>query len=230
MKKIICMVLCLFTGICIFALSGQVVALKGKIEVKTDGNAWTVPAKGDVLSKGTLISTGFKSELVLKVDGTVIVVQPLTRLRLDEIVEKEDTVSSEVYLDIGSIKADVKPAQTKKVEFTVRTPVATASVRGTSGEIEADGTLYGFTGVWNFVNNDGTEAYVAAGETVSIDSMGNITPAQINFAENIKSEEPKTLAEKERISFGTGFSKENFEPDSNITETVDINVDVSWED
>lgn len=228
MKRLFGVFLCLFAAVSVFGLSGEVIALKGKAEVQKDGGTWSVPSKGEILSKGTLISTGFKSELTLKVDGTIIVVQPLTRLRLDEIVKKGDTVSSEVYLDVGSIKADVKPANTKKVEFTVRTPVATASVRGTSGEISSEGVLSGSSGVWSFVNNDGTAAYVAAGETVNIDSLGNITPAQIFFAENTKAETPATLAEKEKFSSGVGAAKDTSEASSE--REINIQIDLNWED
>ena len=53
-----------------------------------------------------------------------------------------------MFLDAGSIKADIKKSENKRVGFKVRTSVATASVRGTSGEIYSDGTLVCLSGKW----------------------------------------------------------------------------------
>ncbi len=50
--------------------------------------------------------------------------------------------------DICSGKADIKKSENKRVGFKVRTSVATASVRGTSGEIYSDGTLICLSGKW----------------------------------------------------------------------------------
>lgn len=41
----------------------------------------------------------------------------MTRLTIEEIAEKNETVSSEVYLNVGSVKADVKPASTKRLSL-----------------------------------------------------------------------------------------------------------------
>ena len=206
MKRVSIIFICLLITATLFATSGEVVAIKGKVEVQRDGQ-WTLAQKGEFLDSGVLVSTGFKSELTLKVDGSTIVVQPLTRLRLDEIVKKGDTLSSKVYLDMGSIKANVKAAETKKVSFTVRTPVATASVRGTSGEISYSGVLNGETGIWDYINQSGDVVKVFAGDTVSIDNFGNITPAQITFAQEVKPQTPVTMADKDTTHLGVDEAK-----------------------
>ncbi len=221
----------------LFAASGKVLAVKGKVELQKSGN-WRPAQNGDTLDSGTLISTGFKSELTIKVDGSTIVVQALTRLRLDEIIKKGDVLSSKVYLDMGSIKANVKPAETKKVSFTVRTPVATASVRGTSGEISYNGVLNGETGVWNYENVSGDKVMVYAGDTVSIDNFGNITPAQIAFQSDVKPQTPSTPAEKEvdykgvddgRFNKDIDFSSASA-PESPQDENADIIISIDWGD
>ena len=53
-----------------------------------------------------------------------------------------------LYALAGKIKADIKKSENKRVGFKVRTSVATASVRGTSGEIYSDGTLICLSGKW----------------------------------------------------------------------------------
>lgn len=246
MKRTFILVCILTMVFSLYATSGEVLAMRGKVEVQKAGQ-WRPVQKGDVLDSGTIISTGFKSELTLKVDGSTIVVQSLTRLRLDEIVKKGDVMSSKVYLDMGSIKANVKPAETKKVSFTVRTPVATASVRGTSGEIGYDGTLTGETGIWDYVNQSGDVVKVFAGDTVYIDNFGNITPAQITFQSAATPSAPKTMAEKDTEYVGVDDGRHNREveatgtgggsarapsnPDSEDTEDDgSITIDVGWGD
>ena len=231
MKRVF--LLCVFLIVCTlsYAASGEIIAIKGKVEVQKMGQ-WKPARQGEALDSGTLISTGFKSELVLKVDGSTIIVQPLTRLRLDEIIKKGDVISSKVYLDMGSIKANVKPAETKKVEFTVRTPVATASVRGTSGEISYSGVLNGETGIWEYVSQNQDTVKVYAGETVKIDNFGNITPAQITFQAGVKAQTPTTLAEKDTAYNGVDESKHNKDLSDSILEeeTEKVILNVEWED
>lgn len=228
MKRVFTIIICLLITATLFATSGEVIAIKGKVEVQKDGQ-WRLAQKGESLDSGVLVSTGFKSELTLKVDGSTIIVQPLTRLRLDEIVKKGDVLSSKVYLDMGSIKANVKAAETKKVSFTVRTPVATASVRGTSGEISYNGILNGETGIWDYINQSGDVVKVFAGDTVSIDNFGNITPAQITFAQDVKPQTPVTMADRDIVHVGVDEAKHNkdFEEKGEMTDVI---INLSWED
>lgn len=136
---------------CVFAslssMEVKVIEVSGKVEVQ-NGDKWVAVSKGQVLSAGAVISTGFKSEAVLSFDETVIKVKALTRLTIEQLFEKNGDKASSVYLDTGSISADVKPAENKRVGFSVKTPAATASVRGTSGVIYSDGTLRGTSGRW----------------------------------------------------------------------------------
>ena len=145
-KLIIAAVLC-----CVFAslsaMEVKVVEVTGKVEVQS-GNKWVAVSKGDILSAGAVISTGFKSEAVLSFAETVIKVKALTRLTIEQLFEKDGDKASSVYLDTGSISADVKPAENKRVGFSVKTPAATASVRGTSGDVYSDGTIVGTSGKW----------------------------------------------------------------------------------
>ncbi|MEL3912965.1 FecR family protein [Treponema pedis] len=230
MKKLILAAVFIF---CFFiplsAVSAEIIAVKGKAEIKQNG-VWVAAKQGDVVSAGNTISTAFKSELTLRIDGSTVIVQPLTRLTVEEIAAKAETVSSKVYLNVGSVKADIKPASTKKVEFKVRTPVATASVRGTSGRIYSDGTLEGFSGKWLYYTDSGTTVFVAPGNSVSIDDKGTVIPPQtakiISAGENAIT----TLADREKK--GNSLSSVNNDIDvselSPIQETITISI--SWED
>ncbi len=130
-----------FIGICISvilpvsALDGQVVTVSGKVEYQDASGVWKGLQAGDFLKSGTMISTGFKSEATVKLGASILTVKPLTRMTLTQLVEKEDTVDTELYLEVGNVKAEVNSLNNKKNGFTVKSPVATASVRGTVFEI-----------------------------------------------------------------------------------------------
>ena len=215
----------------LLAISGEVVAVKGKAEIK-QGGKW-IPAKtGNKIEQGNMISTGFKSELTLKIDGSVITVKPMTRLTIEEITQKNEAVSSEVYLNVGSVKADVKPASTKKVEFKVKTPVATASVRGTSGEIDANGLLIGTSGTWSYVNNDGIETRVNIGDSVIISDTGMVTPAQNIKANAVLPQSVQTLAEAEANSPTITPHTLSIEDAASLAaiSSAPITINIGWED
>ena len=119
----------------------------GKVEVQVN-ESWVQVKNGDILSSGSVISTGFKSTAVLYIGESLIEVRALTRLTIEEIREQNQNYNTTMFLDAGSIKADIKKSENKRVGFKVRTTVATASVRGTSGEIYSDGTLICLSGKW----------------------------------------------------------------------------------
>jgi hypothetical protein len=112
--------------------------ISGKVEVNNGQKAW-IPAKvGMAITKGTVISTGFKSKATVSLGDSVVLVKQLTRMRLDELIEKEGTISTELYLEVGGVTADIKTAEGKKNDFRLKSPVATAAVRGTVIEFSPD--------------------------------------------------------------------------------------------
>ncbi len=119
----------------IFALTGEVISVSGKVEVESP-SGWVPLKVGDIVESGYVISTGFRSKAEIKVAGSVITLNPLTRLTLEQLSENGEAHSSEVFLDIGTLGADVQKAENKRVNFKVNTPVATASVRGTRFEMD----------------------------------------------------------------------------------------------
>ena len=147
-----------FISASVFAQSmkATVVSVTGKVE-KLAGSDWVALNVGDSLDAGTMISTGFKSSATVKFDGSVLTLSPLSRLTLSQFVEQEGSRDSQVYLDAGKIQANIKSTDNKRVNFTVNSPVATASVRGTAGEVDVLGNIRSTESVWSVqaVNSDG---------------------------------------------------------------------------
>lgn len=112
------------------ALDAVVVSSTGKVEVQ-NGTQWVSVKEGDVLKKGSVVQTGFKSELVLKVKESNMKISQLTRMVIENLSAGSDKDDTRIFIDTGSVRSEVNRSGARKVGFTVRSPVATASVRGT---------------------------------------------------------------------------------------------------
>lgn len=130
-------------AVLILALAGQAAAqavfieVNGKVEILPPGAAeWTAAAAGTTVETRTVISTGFKSSALIQTGSSRILLRPATRLTLEEIAALEEGEEIGLFLRTGRIRADVLPPQGRKTEFTVRSPMAVASVRGTSFEFD----------------------------------------------------------------------------------------------
>jgi Uncharacterized protein conserved in bacteria len=169
MKRYTFMALALFAlaaAVPLFALDGQVVTVNGKCEFQDAAGVWKTLKSGDPVTSGTMISTGFKSEATVKLGGSMLTIRPLTRMTLTQLVEREDTVDTELYLEVGNVKAEVNPLNNKKNGFTVKSPVATASVRGTVFEIGED--LVVIRGSVAFVTPIGQKRVAKAGQELKL--------------------------------------------------------------
>jgi hypothetical protein len=133
MKKIgiILIIISLIVGSLSAQSSAVIKETTGKVEVQAPGGQWTSAAVGMNISRGTTISTGFGSRALLDLGNAVLNVQPLTRLRLEELIEKEGTVQTDLFLRVGKVKAEVKSVSGLQQDFKLRSPVSTAAVRGT---------------------------------------------------------------------------------------------------
>ena len=162
------------------ALSGaqaqaRVRSFAGKVEILGAQQAWVPVKPGMSLGLGTTISTGFNSTAVLELGSSVLMVRPLTRLRLNELVARQGTVTTELFLQVGKIRAEVKSAEGLAQDFKVKSPVSTAAVRGTG--FEYDGyELYVFEGTVTYSNLTGQSRSYSPGEEGGSD--GYDTPSE----------------------------------------------------
>jgi hypothetical protein len=162
----------------------------GTVEIKAPGSSKWIPARqGQSIARTAVVSTGFKSTAVIALGNSVLSVQPLTRLTVEEIRETAGNERVNISLQTGRIRADVKPPAGGKTEFTVRSPSATASVRGTS--FEFDGLhLRVDEGRVHVTGGDRSGTYVGVGHSVSTDIE---TGRTISAAETAKEELVPTL-------------------------------------
>jgi hypothetical protein len=108
----------------------EIVAVIGTVEIRRAGAETMLTATaGMKVRNGDLVATGFRSAAQLKIGDTILIVQALTRLTLDEIISRGGGNAAGITLRSGRIRAEVTPPS-ERTDFTIRTPSATASVRG----------------------------------------------------------------------------------------------------
>jgi hypothetical protein len=140
----------------------------GKVEVQPAGGDWQAVTVNMVIAKGSTVSTGFSSRLVLQMGLTQVIVKPLTRLLLEDLVKRDSTNVTSVALKVGKVNASVKAAAGERNEFTLKGPASTAAVRGT--EFEYDGyTLQVTEGVVEFFNLLSQRQLVGGGDSSETD-------------------------------------------------------------
>lgn len=206
MKRMILLILLLvagLAGVCAAtADKAEVISFTGKAEYETP-QGWVPIAVGTILDQGTVISTGFKSSVVLAIGESRFTVAALSRMSIDKLTENDSNYDTEMSLATGKLKMNVKSKPGKSTAFTVRSPTATASVRGTSGIISATGQLQSLTGVWSM-------APIGSGKTIEVKGTQSAritaptaveTPQQTSIAATtVASSGTSSLASQEAVT------------------------------
>ncbi|GHV69156.1 iron dicitrate transporter FecR [Spirochaetia bacterium] len=165
MRKTSLVILMCLMSAAVFAQQGVLRDVAGTVEIKYPGQPDFTPAKaGDEVPGKAIIATGFKSTAVIAVGNSLITIRPITRLSLEELVQSQNTETIDMQLQTGRIRVEVKPPAGTKSNFTVSSPMATASVRGTEFEFD----------MLNVSVSEGTVEYNGArGGSVLVDGGNN---------------------------------------------------------
>ncbi|HOF12332.1 MAG TPA: FecR domain-containing protein [Treponemataceae bacterium] len=186
-----------------FAQTAKVKSVTGKVEYSTDGTSWSAVKENMSLAKGTIISTSFKSTAVIVINDSLLHVKPLTRMSLDELRKTQDEVQTELNLVSGKVQVEVKPrAKQEVVNFTVKSAVATASVRGT-GFVFDGRNLFVNHGNVALQSNTGFTRSVLGGEFSQVSSRGKVsTPSYVTKATDSVFESDDEAEEEGDVSDG----------------------------
>jgi hypothetical protein len=145
------------------AQTGIIRELSGTVELKPAGAAnFAAASVGDEIAPNTVVSTGFRSTATIAVGSATIIVRPLTRLTMTEITSMGQTETINVNLAVGRVRVDVTPPAGTKTNFKVKSPTATASVRGTGFELDTY-NLYVLHGVVDYQGSSGAPMRVGEG-------------------------------------------------------------------
>jgi hypothetical protein len=137
----------------------------GKVEIQNPGEqSWQAASAGMEVPIRATISTGFGGRAVLEFGASTLTVRPLTRLRIDELSTQNNVARTNLSLPVGRIRAEVKSTAGTANDFSVRSALSTAAVRGTG--FETDGVrLSVFESTVAFLSQSGISTNVSAGET-----------------------------------------------------------------
>jgi hypothetical protein len=217
-------VMLVFAGIwSAFAQEGQTVILeaRGTVEIQDGGSAeWRAAAPGDAVGKNAVISTGFRSTALIALGDSRISVRPLTRLALEELAQRDAAEDVRVYLRTGRVRAEVRPPSGGRTDFTVRSPIATASVRGTSFEFDTR-HLYVNDGRVLLEGGNGQTVYVDEGRRSYVDESEQrvIPPFEAEAA-------VLTLALSELTS--TGSDTGSYAPVITAPGVTPVSIEAEW--
>lgn len=166
----------LMIALCVAAwgIDATIIETTGDVELQQPGaTTWEAVEPGMIVPTGATISTSFNATARIEIGASVVVVSPLTRMRIDELVSRDGTDSSELFLRVGRLRADVRGTDGNQADFQVRSPIATASVRGTTFVFDG-ANLDVSTGIVRLENRFSEGVSVGGGESSS--STGEAAP------------------------------------------------------
>jgi len=168
----------------VFAQNGVIRELSGDVALKPAGaSSFTAAKTGDEVARDTVVSTGFKSAVVIAVGSSTITVRPLTRLSLAEIQSASGAENVNVNLHAGRVRVDVKPPEGTRANLRVQSTNASASVRGTSFEFDTLNLTVSEGSVFFSGSSGAPAAVVRSGETSFVAADGNTAnPADVSAA------------------------------------------------
>src|SRR5574344_679797 len=129
----------------LFADNAIVASVKGKVEVNRNNN-WIQLKVGDKIAENETVNTGFNSEAKIKYNDSILYLAPLTRVTLETLVSTSTSDKVNVYLNTGAVRSKVNHTENNRISYTVRNPVAVASVRGTDFTVSDSSDIECFDG------------------------------------------------------------------------------------
>lgn len=148
--------------------TATVSAITGKVEYRATPTAsWQAARVGVELPLGTTISTSFGARATVQFGFSTLQIEPLSRLTLEDLVQREGAVDTSLRLNVGRVRAEVRDAGGLEQNFQLRSTQATAAVRGT--EFSFDGVnVQVFSGAVTMLNRFNQGSTVGGGEQSSV--------------------------------------------------------------
>ena len=231
-KSLGILILCIAAGISSLAaaaLTATITEVAGKVECKLPGKDWVAAKTGTVLPAGSLISTGFKSTAILKTESATLTVKPVTRLSLEELVKSEGTTKTQMFLMAGRVKAEVTPRKGEQAELKVKSPTATASVRGTGFEFDGQNLLVDH-GAVQFESDTGIgiSQTVTSGEFSTLSQTGTVTaPVAVATGD---SDNPLRATQSASIAAANNTDSINMTKFIDPEIRIPVSIAIGWED
>jgi hypothetical protein len=170
--------------------------VRGSVEVKEPGESDFHPLAGEAhVLAGSIVRTGKEASALLHwVDGTRLQAGADTTLKVLEcrFDKRTDAGRSLFQLDVGRIWVRVLRSLSADSKFEIRTPTATAGVRGTtfSVEVQADGSTKILVYEGDVHVQSGEKAYgVQEGQALAIQGEGDAAARELTEEERADGEQ-----------------------------------------
>lgn len=231
MKKL-CLITLIFISVKAFAVTASLTSISGSVTVIVPGQKEIKITSNVDVPEGTIIKTGLKGSVVIKMMNSESVIKPLSVIRISEMGTTEDANNIDLQLKRGTVHSRVDKIKGKKTSFQVKTPVSTLSVRGTEVEI-SHGPNFGtdlktFTGIADIEDKTGNKREVKKDQTTNVQ---NNKPPTTENQENSKTFTvkiaPPELTESEHQSISSSNDILPETPTENPAQVVQDIVDVA---
>lgn len=198
--------------------SAVLASIDGEVTVRKGLGDWQIASGGESLGTDHEIGTGVDSKATIQfADGSLMQLAELTEVRLANLLDEGGRRQVKVQLKLGEVKAQVKPQETITTDFSVSTPTATASVRGTEiQEIShhpARGTRTRLASGKLRVESSRGRVDSSGEDEVRVDEDGDVlTPRGVVAEEARIHVEPAGLTEPEREQIAAANQPQSFTP------------------
>lgn len=158
----------------------KVLDVTGEVELSPGGDDTLAFALtgGETVNEADRIVTGMESQARLQfADNSTVVVGELTDMKVALFNDAGGAIQTRLWLRGGEVSASVNKSVDRPSDFTVKTPTATAGVRGTRKRVftALDRTQIAILSGSGFgVDPSGTTRTIDAGEMSETDEQGNL--------------------------------------------------------
>jgi hypothetical protein len=166
----------------VLAITAKVSDFSGELAFRLGEGEWADAAKGQELKPEMELCTGPGSEATIGFsDGSAVKLKEMSQLRVGELLSAENRVKVEMLLRSGQMEAQVNPKKVAGTDFSVTTPNATASVKGTKLSISYTPQTGTFTQTLTgsvLVSTESGETTANGGDSSKIDSENELQTSQ----------------------------------------------------
>ncbi|HEY6202338.1 MAG TPA: FecR domain-containing protein [Candidatus Limnocylindria bacterium] len=169
--------------------------ISGDVQTRFGGSGFSSATDGAVLYVGSTVRTSGDARAVLTLfEGSTIELEPASDITIEEATTRSSSTIVQLAQSVGRSWHVVTHLTTADSRYEVRTPAATASVRGTAFEVAVDDALSGPT----------TTVTTTEGRVATADTAGSsevlVTADQITTVRaNTAPEPPRAAPDAQRV-------------------------------
>ena len=169
--------------------------ISGDVQTRLGGSGFASATDGAVLYVGSTVRTSGNARAVITLfEGSTIELEPASDITIEEATTRSSSTIVQLVQSVGRSWHVVTHLTTADSRYEVRTPAATASVRGTAFEVTVEDGLRGPT--TTVITTEGRVATAdAAGSSEVLVTADQITTVRANAAP----EPPRSAPEAQRV-------------------------------